>query len=136
MRVSRSAVHALDDHPLFGGVSRRARRVYARHAEAVRLPAGSVLLVEGRVPAQVTYLRAGRAVVTRFGASLAELGPGASIGAPELAALRVADVTVTATTPIDAVVLHRRAFRGACQSLDGVREKARTSGASVARSWR
>jgi CRP-like cAMP-binding protein len=133
--VSPTGHHALDDHPLFRDERRRARRVYARHAESVRLPAGAVLLTEGRLPTQVTYLRTGRAVVTRFGAPLAELGPGTSVGAAELAALRVADVTVTASTGIDAVVLHRRAFRGACQSLDGVRTKARTAGATVARSW-
>jgi CRP-like cAMP-binding protein len=120
--------HTLDDHPLFVGERRRARQLYARHAERLRLPAGTVLVAEGRQPAQVTWIRSGRAQVSRWGAPLGEVGPGAAVGAPELASLAISDVTVIATTALDAVVLHRRAFRGAWRALPGVR---RASGSPV-----
>ena len=113
--------HTLDDHPLFADVTRRQRRLYARHAEPVQLAPGTVLLREGREPRQVTYLRTGRAEVSRFGAPLGEVGPGQAVGADALARLEVSDVTVTAITRVDAVVLHRRAFRGAWRALPSLR---------------
>ncbi len=116
-----SVRHTLDDHPLFVEVSRRQRRAYARHAERVCLAPGTVLLREGREPTQVTYLCDGRAEVSQFGAPLGEVGPGQAVGAYVLARLEVSDVTVTAVTMVDAVVLHRRAFRGAWRTLPAVR---------------
>jgi len=115
--------HTLDDHPLFAAEGGRSRRLYARYAERVRLPVGAVLLSEGREPKQVTWIRSGRAQISRWGAPLGEVGPGASVGAAELADLVVSDVTITATTPMEAVVLHRRVFRGAWRSLSGVRAR-------------
>lgn len=117
------AARLLDDHPLFAGEAWRQRRVYARHADVVRLAPGSVLAREGHEPTQVTFIRAGRARVSRFGAPLTEVGPGQLVGAAALARLEVSDVTITALTPLDAVVLHRRAFRGAWRALPGVRAR-------------
>jgi CRP-like cAMP-binding protein len=119
----RGGARALDDHPLFAAEAWRQRRVYARHADVVRLAPGSVLAREGHEPTQVTFIRSGRAQVTQFGAPLAEVGPGRLVGADALARLEVSDVTVTALTPLDAVVLHRRAFRGAWRALPGVRAR-------------
>lgn len=122
--VNRPGTQTLDDNPLFADERRRWRRLYARYAERVRLPVGAVLAREGRQPSQVTFIGEGRAEVSRWGTALGEVGPGAAVGAAELAALAVSDVTVTVTSPVDAVVLHRRAFRGACQCLPGVRARA------------
>ena len=119
----RSDPHRLDHHPLFEGERRRARRLYARHAERAVLPPGAVLVEEGKQPVQVTWIRSGQAEVSRWGAPIGEVGPGAAVGAPELARLTPSDVTVTAVTPVDAVVLHRRAFRGAWRALAGVRRR-------------
>jgi CRP-like cAMP-binding protein len=119
--------HTLDDHPLFVEVGRRPRRAYARHAEQVSLAPGTVLLREGREPTQVTYLRGGRAEVSQFGVPLGEVGPGQAVGADALARLEVSDVTVTAVTMVDAVVLHRRAFRGAWRALPAVRAQVEFS---------
>ena len=83
----------------------------------------AVLVEEGKQPVQVTWIRSGQAEVSRWGAPIGEVGPGAAVGAPELARLRPSDVTVTAVTPVDAVVLHRRAFRGAWRALAGVRRR-------------
>ena len=121
--MRRRARHCLDDHPLFAAEPRRERRRYARHADVVRLGPGTVLLREGREPTQVTYIRSGRAAVTRFGAPLGEVGAGGAVGAGDLARLDVSDVTITAITELDAVVLHRRAFRGAWRALAGVRAR-------------
>lgn len=117
--------HALDDHPLFAGERRGPRRVYARYAEHLRLPAGSVLVRQGREPLQVTYIRDGRATITQWGAPIGEVGPGSAVGARELADLEVSNVTIVAATSLDAVVLHRRAFRGAWRALPGVRARVR-----------
>lgn len=125
--VARAGTRALDDHPLFTGERRRWRRLYARHAEHVQLPVGAVLLAEGREPTQVTLIRHGRAAVTRWGERLGEVGPGRCVGAAELAGPTASDVTVVVTEPVDALVLHRRAFRGACQLLPGVRARARAA---------
>jgi CRP-like cAMP-binding protein len=119
--------HTLDDHPLFQDVTHRQRWVYARHAERVQLAPGTVLLREGREPRQVTYLREGRAQVSRFGAPLGEVGPGQAVGADALARLEVSDVTVTAITAVEAVVLHRRAFRGAWRALPALRARVEAS---------
>jgi CRP-like cAMP-binding protein len=115
------SVRALDDHPLFAGETGRHRRAYARHADVVHLRTGSVLVREGHEPTQVTFIRSGRAQISRFGAPLGVVGPGQLVGADELARLEISDVTVTASSPIEAVVLHRRAFRGAWRALPGVR---------------
>jgi CRP-like cAMP-binding protein len=120
----------LDDHPLFVGERRRQRRVYAQYADHVRLPAGSVLVRQGHEPLQVTYIRDGRATISQWGAPIGEVGPGSAVGACELADLDVSDVTVVAATPLDAIVLHRRAFRGAWRALPGVRARVRAGASS------
>jgi CRP-like cAMP-binding protein len=125
---SRPDLHTLDDHPLFAGERHGQRRLYAQYAEQVRLPVGAVLVRQGREPHQVTYIRGGRATISQWGAPIGEVGPGAAVGARELADLEVSDVTITATTPLDAVVLHRRAFRGAWRALPGVRAQVQARG--------
>jgi CRP-like cAMP-binding protein len=116
-------LRALDDHPLFAGTPRRWRRLFAPYAERVRLPAGAELMREGCQPRQVTLIRSGHAVVSRWGDAVGEVGPGATVGARELGRLTVSDVTVTSTTPLDVVILHRQAFRGAWRELEDVRAR-------------
>jgi CRP-like cAMP-binding protein len=122
----RGDLRILDDHPLFAAESRRWRRLFAAHAERVRLPVGAELMREGSQPRQVTLIRTGRAAVTRWGDPLGEVGPGSTVGASELGRLTVSDVTVTATTPVDAIVLHRQAFRGAWRALAGLRARVQS----------
>jgi CRP-like cAMP-binding protein len=124
--TTRADLRILDDHPLFAGESRRWRRLYARYAERVVLPAGAELMREGSQPQQVTLIRSGRADVSRWGDRIGEAGPGSTVGATELGRLTVSDVTVTATTPLEVVVLHRRAFRGAWRALPGLRARVQS----------
>lgn len=107
-RVERvAALHRVD---LFAGVPGRVLAAVADTAEEVYAAPGDVLIEEGAVEAHLYALVEGRVRVHRDGRTLAELGPGVTVG--ELAVLvpepRSASVTVlepTRALRIDKVVL-------------------------------
>jgi CRP-like cAMP-binding protein len=97
----------------------RALAPLAAHADRLTVPAGTPLALEGRRARQVVVVVAGDAVVTRCGAEVGRLGPGAWLGARESLAGASHAETVVAGDDLAGLVLPDPAFRWAVQSLPG-----------------
>jgi CRP-like cAMP-binding protein len=104
----------------FDRYDERALAPLAAHVDRLSVPAGTPLAQEGRRARQVVVVLAGGAVVTRCGAEVGRLGPGAWVGAREsLAGIPHAE-TVVAGDDLAVLVLPDPAFRWAVQSLPGL----------------
>ena len=108
--MSRPYLEHLARVPLFSTCSKRELGQLASRTTEVSVPAGRVLAREDSPGFEFFVIVSGRAVVTRDGRFVAELGTGDFFG--ELALLDRAprDATVTAATDIRAVVLSRDEF--------------------------
>jgi CRP-like cAMP-binding protein len=111
--------------PLFSRCSGRELRIVARHAEPVRLPAGSVLFREGDTGDAFFVVLDGTAEVRkgRSDRRVNTLAPGASFG--ELALLDAAprSATVVAATDLELAVLGARIFRTLLRELPSISER-------------
>lgn len=111
--------------PLFSRCTGRELRIVARHAEPVRLPAGSVLFREGDTGDAFFVVLDGIAEVRKgkAGRKVNTLGTGASFG--ELALLDAAprSATVVAATDIELAVLGARIFRTLLRELPTISER-------------
>ena len=105
--------------PLFASCSAAEGRLLRRHAEIVRVEPGTVLLREGRPGHEFLAVLAGAAAVSRAGVRLGELGPGDHAGEVSLITRTASEITVTALTAMELVVLEDRAFRGLLAELAG-----------------
>lgn len=97
---------------LFATLPRRAIELVARHAEVVRVPAGTTLVSQGQIGHEFYVVADGVAGVVRDSVEVARLGAGDSFG--ELALLRHAprNATVVAITDLEVVLVPERAFFG------------------------
>lgn len=99
--------------PLFSTCSKDELRKLSRRTSDIPVSEGHVLVREGERGLEFFVIVSGRAKVTRRGRKVGEVGPGDFFG--ELALLVDADrnATVTALTPMEAIVLSRREFEAA-----------------------
>jgi len=99
--------------PLFSACSKDELRKLSRRTTDIPIVEGHVLVKEGDRGLEFFVIVSGRAKVSRKGRKVGELGPGEFFG--ELALLIDADrnATVTALTPMEAIVLSRREFEAA-----------------------
>jgi len=99
--------------PLFSACSKDELRKLSRRTTDIPVPEGHVLVNEGERGLEFFVIVSGRAKVSRRGRKVGEVGPGDFFG--ELALLIDADrnATVTALTPMEAIVLSRREFEAA-----------------------
>jgi len=106
-------IEHLTQVPLFSACSKDELRKVAKHTADIPVAAGHVLCQEGTRGLEFFVIVSGRAKVSRKGRKVGELGPGDFFG--ELALLIDADrnATVTALTPMEAIVLSRRDFEAA-----------------------
>jgi CRP/FNR family transcriptional regulator, cyclic AMP receptor protein len=116
----------LSDVPLFSGCSQDELRKVARRTTDIPVADGHVLTAEGDRGFEFFVIVAGRATVTRAGRKVGELGPGDFFG--ELALLIDAprNATVTAATPMEAIVLSRREFDAALAEAPRMTRKIMT----------
>jgi CRP-like cAMP-binding protein len=98
---------------LFSSCSRDELRKLSRRTTDIPIPEGQVLVKEGERGLEFFVIVSGRAAVSRTGRKVGELGPGDFFG--ELALLIDAErnATVTALSPMEAIVLSRREFEAA-----------------------
>jgi CRP-like cAMP-binding protein len=111
MRMRRDAkLERIAQVPLFAHCSKRELAQVGTLADEVELPAGTVVVREGRYGQEFFVLVDGTAEVTKGETVVATLGPGDWFG--EIALLHNAprNATVTATTAIDALVVSHRDF--------------------------
>jgi cAMP-dependent protein kinase regulator len=106
-----SKVAAMAGVPLFSHCSKGELARIARLADEVDLPAGRVLTKEGARGREFFVLLEGTADVRRGAHSLPPLGPGDFLGEIALVTDKARTATVTATSPVRALVIHDRAFR-------------------------
>jgi CRP-like cAMP-binding protein len=108
-----SYIEHLTQVPLFSACSQDELRKLSRRTTDIPIAAGHTLVKEGERGLEFFVIVSGRAKVSRQGRKVGELGPGEFFG--ELALLIDADrnATVTALTPMEAIVLSRREFDAA-----------------------
>ncbi len=97
--------------PLFGGLSRQELGLVASIADEIDLNKGKVLIREGERGREFFVLLEGEAEVRRKGKKLATRGAGEFFGEIALVSDVPRVATVTATTPVRALVITDRGFR-------------------------
>lgn len=97
---------SLKDVPLFAGLSRRARKAVARHTDEVQLTAGSEIVSEGALAYELFVIVDGTAEVSEDGTVIATMGPGDVVGEIGVLKTHKRTATVTATSPVNALVLY------------------------------
>ncbi len=96
--------------PLFAGLTERALDGIAGLARETSFPAGTVLVREGDPGDSFIVIVAGMATVEQGAREIRALGPGDFLGEIALIDGRPRTATVTATGPVDALVVDRPAF--------------------------
>jgi CRP/FNR family cyclic AMP-dependent transcriptional regulator len=102
----------LSSLPLFRDCSSRELRRIAGLAEVITVPAGSVLVREGRQGFEFFVISSGDARVVIDGRTVATLRPGDHFGELALLACTARDATVVSETAMELVVIEVRSFRG------------------------
>lgn len=112
--------------PVFSNCTKQELRHLARRTTDIPIEPGQVLVNEGELGYEFFVIISGRAKVTRAGHKVGELGPGDFFG--ELALLDKAprNATVTAITPMEAIVLTRADFDAAIGEAPGMTRKVMT----------
>jgi CRP/FNR family transcriptional regulator, cyclic AMP receptor protein len=97
--------------PLFGGCSKKHLQQLAGIADEIDLREGKVLTREGAPGREFFVLLEGQVVVTRDGKTVNTLGPGDFFGEMALIGHQPRSATVTATTPVRALVMTEMNFK-------------------------
>ena len=121
MARSDAFVQHLAEVPLFSACSKKELQAVAKRAEDVRVDAGKVLVSEGSAGAEFFVILDGQAKVTRHGQEVATLGPAQFFGDLALLDRAPRNATVTATTPMELVVLGQREFAALIDEIGPVR---------------
>jgi CRP-like cAMP-binding protein len=122
----RSALEELARVPLFSACSKKELQLIAKRAEHVDVPAGKVLVREGAAGAEFFVILDGTAEVSRHGSQVATLGPGAFFGDLALLDRAPRNATITATTPMELMVLGQREFAAMIDDVPGFAHKLLT----------
>jgi CRP/FNR family cyclic AMP-dependent transcriptional regulator len=104
-------IAAMEKVPLFARCSKKELASIASLADEVDLPAGKVLASEGDRGREFFVVLEGGADVRSDGRQLASLGAGDFFGEIALVTDKARTATVTATSPMRALVITDRAFR-------------------------
>ena len=113
-------VELLKKTPLFAGCSKSELRELAKTADELDLRKGTVLTREGRPGREFFVLIEGTAVVTKKGKRIADLGPGDWLGEIALITDSPRTATVTATSPLDVLVITDRRFRSVIETMPSI----------------
>ena len=121
MALGRNAkIELLKKVPLFAGCSKSELRELATTADEIDLRSGHVLTKEGRPGREFFVLVEGTARVTRNGKQIADLGAGDWFGEIALLTDAPRTATVTATSPVDVLVITDRGFRRVVESMPSI----------------
>jgi CRP-like cAMP-binding protein len=113
----------LAEVPLFSACSKKDLQHVARRAEDVKVETGKVLVSEGSAGAEFFVIIDGNAKVSRHGHEVATLGPGDFFGDLALLDRAPRNATVTASTPMELVVLGQREFSALIDEVPGFAHK-------------
>ena len=121
MALRRDAkIELLKKVPLFAGCSKNELRQLARIADELDLREGTVLTREGRPGREFFVLIAGTAEVRKKSKKIADLGPGDWLGEIALITDSPRTATVTATSPLDVLVITDRRFRSVVETMPSI----------------
>jgi CRP-like cAMP-binding protein len=109
--------------PLFERFSKRELTAVAALADELALPAGRVLTEQGARGREFMILVRGAAEVHQVGRLVNTLGPGDFFGEIALVSGSPRSATVTATTPVDVLVVTDRAFRDLMRRYPSMQDK-------------
>lgn len=127
MLLGRNAkIELLKKVPLFAGCTKAELRELAMIADEVSLRKGYLLTREGRLGHEFLVLIEGTARVTRKGRKLADLGSGDWLGEIALLTRAPRTATVTATSPVRALVIADRDFRTVVKGMPSIALKVLT----------
>lgn len=128
MRLGRDAkIDLLRKVPLFAACTKGELRQLASTADEVDLREGYVLVREGRPGREFFVLIDGTVDVTRNGRKVAQLGGGDWFGEIALLTKVPRTATVTASTPVRALVVTDRAFRRLVETMPSIAIKVLAS---------
>ena len=134
MTSRRSQVRALGEVSLFRACSRRELQHIQTVCDEVRVPAGRVLVEQGKVGREFFLLLDGTAKVRRNGRTVAVLSEGDHFGELSLLAREPRDASVIAETDLKALVMSDRHFTGLVHTVPGFAAKVLSTMASRLRS--
>jgi CRP-like cAMP-binding protein len=117
----------LEAVPLFAGLSRREREQVARWADEIDEPAGHRLVDQGTFAHEFFVLLEGTVEVRKDERHLTDLGPGDFFGEIALVGHDRRTATVTATTPVRAIVMHSREFGAMRGAMPAVCDRIETA---------
>ena len=87
------------------------------------MPAGKVLVEEGRIGQEFFIIVDGTAKVTRNGQKVATLGPGSHFGELALLDRRPRSASVISESDLDVLVMSQRQFNGLLESVPTIARK-------------
>jgi CRP-like cAMP-binding protein len=120
-------IELLKKVPLFAGCTKGELQQLAKTADELDLREGTVLTREGRPGREFFVLVDGTARVTRNGRKLADLGPGDWLGEIALITNSPRTATVTATSPLDVLVITDRRFHQLVETMPSIAMKVLSS---------
>jgi CRP/FNR family cyclic AMP-dependent transcriptional regulator len=113
----------LESLPLFRDLSRKERDQIARWTDEVEVPAGYMLVEQGRFPHEFFVIESGTVSVTKDDKHLADLGPGDFFGEIAIVEHDRRTASVVATTPLTAIVMLSRDFETMADVMPHVAER-------------
>ena len=120
-------VELLKKVPLFAECSKSELRELAKSADELDVREGTILTREGKPGREFFVLISGTAKVTKNGRKVADLGPGDWLGEIALITDSPRTATVTATSPVDLLVITDRRFRTVVETMPSIALKVLSS---------
>jgi CRP-like cAMP-binding protein len=121
--MARSHTEHLSNVPLFSALSSRDLQKIARASDEVSVPAGKMLVEQGRTGREAFVILEGNAVVKRNGRKIGSLGPGDQFGELALLDHGPRTATVEAESDLKVLVLGQREFAGVIDEVPGLAHK-------------
>jgi len=112
--TSTEKVRAIRHLAVFAGMSRKALESIARNFDEARVDAGTAVIHEGRSNHALWVVVEGELALTMRGKLLERVSPPGLVGVPSMLDGRPAWATVTAITPVRALVASTEQFRALC----------------------
>ena len=128
MRLRKNAkVELIKGVPLFAELGKKELDEVAGIADEIDLPGGRELTVEGNPGREFMVIIEGEASVRRGDSEINRLGPGDFFGEIALLEDRPRTATVTAETPVRALVITDRSFRTLLEHSPEIEDKVKSA---------
>jgi CRP-like cAMP-binding protein len=118
---------ALEGVGLFSSLSKKELGQLAQWTDGISVEAGYELVKEGQFAHEFFVIEEGSADVIQNGERLAELGPGDFFGEIGLLETERRTASVTATTPMQLIVMFQREFKQMEQQMPAVADRIRSA---------